>query len=210
LAPPASAGLSVPAHLAPPGPNTVPADTEFTADGETDPVGASGDAADDMAFWVHPTDPALSLVIGTDKEGALETYDMAGRRVQSIDPGSKPGNVDLRRGFPLGGQVVDLIGVVGYGMRFYTIDPETRQLTNVTAPGIKPGIPVAGMCMYRSPLSNAFYVFADTLDGRGAQYELRDEGGKVTAVLVRGPWQIGGEAEGCVFDDERRGAEHRN
>ena len=204
LAPPASAGLSVPAHLAPPGPNTVPADTEFTADGETDPVGASGDAADDMAFWVHPSDPSLSVVIGTDKEGALEVYDMAGRRIQAIDPTTRPGNVDLRPGFSLGGRTVDVIGVVGYGMRFYTIDPSTRMLTNVTSPNLKVQIPVAGMCMYRSPVSGKHYIFADTLDGRAEQYELFDDAGTVNVRSVRGPWDIGEESEGCVFDDENQ------
>ena len=28
-------------------------------------------------------------------------------------------------GFTLAGKTVDIIGVVGYGMRFYTIDPDT-------------------------------------------------------------------------------------
>jgi 3-phytase len=185
-------------------PKAPPADTSVTADGETEPVGAAGDAADDMAFWVHPDDPSLSVVIGTDKEGALEVYDMAGKRLQAIDPTTRPGNVDLRPGFTLAGTTVDLIGVVGYGMRFYTIDPATRMLTNVTAPDLKPGMPVAGMCMYRSPVSGKHYLFADTLDGEAGQYELVDEGGKVNAHLVRGPWQVGSEAEGCVFDDERK------
>lgn len=181
-----------------------PPDVEVTADGETEPVGATGDAADDMAFWVHPTDPAKSVVIGTDKEGALEVYDLAGKRLQAIDPGSRPGNVDLRSGFSLGGKTVDVVGVVGYGMRFYTIDPSTRMLTNVTAPGLKVGIPVAGMCMYRSPKSGKHYLFADTRDGRAEQYELVDEGGKVNVRSVRGPWDIGEESEGCVFDDEKQ------
>lgn len=182
-------------------PKPAPPDLSVTADGETEPVGASGDAADDMAFWVHPSDPSLSVVIGTDKEGALEVYDLAGKRLQAIDPTTRPGNVDLRPGFSLGGQAVDIIGVVGYGMRFYTIDPATRQLTNVTSPDLKVGIPVAGMCMYRSPVSGKHYVFADTLDGRAEQYELVDEAGKVNVVSVRGPWDIGEESEGCTFDD---------
>jgi 3-phytase (myo-inositol-hexaphosphate 3-phosphohydrolase) len=180
------------------------AESSVTADGETEPVGASGDAADDMAFWVHPGDPSQSVVIGTDKEGALEVYDMSGKRLQAIDPTTRPGNVDLRPGFTLGGKTVDLIGVVGYGMRFYTIDPATRMLTNVTAPDVKPGMPVAGMCMYRSPVSGKHYLFADTLAGEAAQYELVDEAGKVNAKLVRGPWQVGSEAEGCTFDDEKQ------
>ena len=84
-------------------PKPAPADVSVTADGETEPVGAAGDAADDMAFWVHPGDPSKSVVIGTDKEGALEVYDLSGQRLQAIDPTTRPGNVDLRPGFPLGG-----------------------------------------------------------------------------------------------------------
>jgi phytase-like protein/calcineurin-like phosphoesterase family protein len=36
---------------------------------ETDPVPHRGDAADDPAIWVHPADPSLSTIIGTDKQG---------------------------------------------------------------------------------------------------------------------------------------------
>ncbi len=185
---------------------TPAADSEITADAETEPVGAAGDAADDLAFWVHPTDPSRSVVIGTDKEGALEVYDLSGQRIQAIDPTTRPGNVDIRSGFPLGGKIVDVIGVVGYGMRFYTIDPATRMLTNVTAPDIQKNIniPVAGSCLYHSPVSGKHYMFADALDGRAEQYELIDENGLVNVKSVRGPWNIGSEAEACVFDDEKQ------
>ena len=37
---------------------------------ETSPVPHTGDAADDVAIWVHLTDPVLSTIIGTDKQGA--------------------------------------------------------------------------------------------------------------------------------------------
>lgn len=43
---------------------------------ETVPVHTSGDAADDPAIWVHPSDPTQSLVIVNNKRGALETYDL--------------------------------------------------------------------------------------------------------------------------------------
>ena len=35
---------------------------------ETEPVASSDDTADDPCIWVHPTDPSLSLIIGTDKD----------------------------------------------------------------------------------------------------------------------------------------------
>ena len=38
---------------------------------ETQPVPHSGDAADDPAIWIHPTNTAESIIIGTDKQGGL-------------------------------------------------------------------------------------------------------------------------------------------
>ena len=51
---------------------------------ETVPVATTGDSMDDPAVWVHPTDPSRSLVLGNNKRAALETYDLAGNRVQRI------------------------------------------------------------------------------------------------------------------------------
>lgn len=201
----AYAGPARPQHIEKPGPNTAPATISVVPELETDPVPSSSDAADDPAIWAHPTDPSQSIIIGTDKLGALETYDLSGKRLQTIDPSSKPGNVDIRKGFVLAGQPVDLVTAAGYGLRFYTVDPSTRLLTNVTAPTVKPSIPAAGVCMYHSPLSGKFYAVANTRDGRAEQWELVDEGGKVGILSVRGPWKIGpNESEGCVFDDENQ------
>src|SRR5919106_4095331 len=69
------------------------------ADGETVPVGHSGDAADDPAVWVHPTNPGQSLIIGNDKQGALETYNLDGSRRQRVTTAADFwGNVDVRQG----------------------------------------------------------------------------------------------------------------
>src|SRR5690606_10330892 len=75
---------------------------------ETVPTENYGDAADDPAIWVHPTDPGLSLVIGTNKKRGLEVYDLTGRRLQSL-PDGRVNNVDLREGFLLGGQRVAIV-----------------------------------------------------------------------------------------------------
>ncbi len=67
-----------------------------------------GDAADDPAIWVHPGNPTLSTVIGTDKKGGLAVYDLEGRQIQYL-PDGEMNNVDIRSGFPLGGQQVTLV-----------------------------------------------------------------------------------------------------
>ena len=63
---------------------------------ETEPVPDAGDAADDAAIWVHPTDPALSTIIGTNKDGGgLAVYDLTGSQVQYL-AADDANNVDLR------------------------------------------------------------------------------------------------------------------
>ena len=69
---------------------------------QADPVAHGGDAADDSAIRVHPTDPAGSLILGTDKHGGLCVYGMEGRLGQLVSaeqrgrplrlpPGALPG-----------------------------------------------------------------------------------------------------------------------
>ena len=67
---------------------------------ETTPVPSSGDAADDMVVWVHPTTPSASIVIGTDKHAGLAVYDLTGSQLQFLPDGDL-NNVDLRYGFRL-------------------------------------------------------------------------------------------------------------
>ena len=75
---------------------------------ETEPVPSSGDAADDPAIWIHPDDQSKSLVLGTDKKGGLNVFDMDGKRLQIVSDGSRPNNVDVIYDFPLEGRTIDL------------------------------------------------------------------------------------------------------
>jgi myo-inositol-hexaphosphate 3-phosphohydrolase len=64
---------------------------------ETTPVPHTGDAADDVAIWVHPTDPVLSTIIGTDKQGGLErVMDLGENRIEMRIPRSAWFVRDLR------------------------------------------------------------------------------------------------------------------
>ena len=184
---------------------SVTAQTEqVTATVETDPVPAGDDAADDPAIWIHPTDPSLSTIIGTDKTGGgLAVYDLAGNELQ-YDGSVTPNNVDVRYGFPLGGHTVDLVGFskVGDGtIGVYTVNPATRRVSNVAAGAIEPSFTPVGFCMYRSPVSDRFYAFAQGSDGEVEQWWLSDDGsGKVGGTLVRS-FNVGSNSEGCVADD---------
>jgi 3-phytase len=162
----------------------------------------SGDAADDPAVWVHPGDPALSTVIGTNKKGGLAVYDLAGRQIQYLADG-KMNNVDLRGGFPLARQSVALVAASNRNssIALYKVNPFTRQLEDVAARRIASGAGY-GACLYQSAVSGKFYFFATSERGEVEQWELFDNGaGRVDAALVRS-FDVGTQAEGCVADDE--------
>lgn len=67
---------------------------------------------DDPAVWINPTDPAKSLIIGTDKDqdGGLYVFDLNGK----MQPGKtvhglqRPDNVDVEYGLMLGGKPTDI------------------------------------------------------------------------------------------------------
>ena len=172
--------------------------------GETHPVPSGGDAADDTAFWVHPTQPLLSFVIGTDKESGLAVYELTGVQRQFV-PGGKLNNVDLRYGFHLGSTVT---AIVTSGERdqnvlaIYAVQESTRTLAYVAARAIPLGMDVYGCCMYRSSVTGDYYCFLTSEDGLVQQWRLFENGtGLVDAALVRS-FDVGDQSEGCVADDE--------
>jgi 3-phytase len=170
---------------------------------ETIPVPNSGDAADDTAIWVHPSAPASSTVIGTDKKGGLAVYDLAGQQLQYLLDG-KMNNVDIRAGFPLGGQRVALVTAgnrTDNTIAIYRVNSATRQLENVAARAITT-LTTYGSCMYHSSSTNKFYYFVNSEKGEVEQWELFDNGaGKVDAAKVRS-FAVGSQTEGCVADDQ--------
>ena len=168
---------------------------------------------DDICIWIHPTDPSLSTIIGADKAADIVVvYDLDGNTLQTIqlfqsDTGSEqPGNIDLRYGFPLGDEVVDIVVLnqrapsQGRGFRIYKVDPETRLLTRIDD-GAANEHANYGVCLYKSPITGKFYAFATAKTQGVEQYELVDNGeGQVSLSFVRA-WDQK-KCEGAVADDE--------
>jgi myo-inositol-hexaphosphate 3-phosphohydrolase len=195
---------------------------DTTAVAETDPVASPNDAADDVAIWVNPADATKSVIIGTDKQAGLNVYDLTGHQIQTITSDGLANNVDLRYGFPLGGQAVDVVAVAGNGfLRLYKVDPATGHLENVTsgtiAPVVTHGGKINGVCLYQSPVSHDTFAFVDASSGQMQQLRLKEDAanpGKITTELVRGGgpagWDvsqtsdptISSPVENCVADDE--------
>lgn len=176
-----------------------------TASKETTPVESTRDAADDPALWIHPTDPSLSTVIGTDKKVALEVYRVTdGVRIHRLEVPT--GNVDIRYNFPLSGKfstgqshtTVALVcafkkrgtaeeapGTLGV----WKVNPYSNPAGALENVEVSTGVHVGagGTAMYVSPVTKKFYVFQNN-GGKLVQSELAEskaEPGRVAGTIVR-------------------------
>ena len=177
-----------------------------TATAETEPVHSSGDAADDAAVWVNPTDRSLSTIIGTDKTatGGLGVYDLAGKELHFYADGLL-NNVDVHYNFPLGAQKIDLVAATNRSARsidFYRANAD-RSLTRLGSAPVTAAIKTPrGICLYHSPVRGKYYAFV-TDEGNTDQYELNGSSGSITATVVRQWKNTPTHSEGLVADDER-------
>jgi 3-phytase len=161
---------------------------------------------DDPAFWIHPTDRAKSLVIGTDKftDGALYVYDLDGKIVKRVGGLKRPNNVDVAYGLMLGGKATDIA---------VTTEREMQRLRIFSVPAMtvvdKGDLVVFSGDKERAPMGVALYkrlkdgaIFA-IVGGKGGptegylgQYRLSDDGtGKVKMTLVRQFGRYSGKKE---------------
>lgn len=159
---------------------------------------------DDMCVWIHPTDPAKSTVITSDKAASkLFVYDLDGKTLQTI-PLKHPGNIDSRKGFSLGNAKVDIVAVNlrdSKTLAVFKVDAETRKFTRVDDEAIATGDNYGG-CLYHSRKTGKFFAVLTSYSGTVTQLELSDDGkGKVRGKKVRS-WKVGGVCEGAVADDE--------
>ncbi|MBD3166936.1 phytase, partial [bacterium] len=172
---------------------------------------------DDPAIWVHPDDPARSLVIGTDKEeeGALYVFDMEGRvdEERTVRGLRRPNNVDVEYGILLDGKEIDIA---------VTTERLENRLRVFQLPEMTPvdggGLPVfegteqrapMGIALYKRPADSAVFAIVSRKTGPSGsylwQYRLNDNGeGTIVAEKVRefGAFSGGdGEIEAIDVDD---------
>lgn len=158
--------------------------------------------ADDPAIWVHPTDPAQSLVIVTNKvaapAGAVVVYDLDGRVLQTIGGLDRPNNLDLQQGVPWGDGRVDIVVAaerLKSQLRVWRVDVGTRRLVAIGAVPVLAGerdqraMPM-GVGLYLRPRDGALFAVVSPktgdLEGYLAQYRLSPEGRDgVQGALVR-------------------------
>ncbi|MBV4358650.1 phytase [Pinibacter aurantiacus] len=173
---------------------------------------------DDPAVWINPTDPAKSLIIGTDKDkdGALYVFDLQGKiqHDKVVKNLQRPNNVDVEYGLILNGKPVDIA---------VTTERMTHKLRVFSLPDMKPvdngGLEMfvgdteaeyrdlMGIGMYRDK-QGKIYAFVGRkngpVEGYIGQYLLEDDGkGNVKSTLVRkfGSFSKKKEIESIMVDD---------
>jgi len=173
---------------------------------------------DDPAIWIHPDDPARSLIVGTDKneDGALYVYNLEGKILQDkvVRNLKRPNNVDIEYGLMLNGKPADIVVTterMAKKIRVYTM-PDMKCVDNG-------GIDVfveeiqsdpMGVSLYKRPCDGAIFAIVGRKEGPtdGSylwQYRLMDDGsGNVIGKKVREFGVFSGvkEIEAIAVDNE--------
>lgn len=173
---------------------------------QTDPVAHHGDAADDPAIWIHPEDPARSLVLGTNKQEGLLVYGLDGRLRQRL-PVGRLNNVDVRSGVLFDSAQPDApfdLAVASHrdrnSLSVFRIDRSSGELT-ASGDIATPLAEIYGTCLYR-PSAGELHAFVNGKDGSYIQYRLHWQNERIHGEEVR-RFQVGSQPEGCVADDTR-------
>ena len=160
------------------------------------------DDPDDPAIWIHPTDPARSVIIGTMKvaapAGAIVVHGLDGQVRQTIAGIDRPNNVDVEYGFRLGGEIIDIAVAterLARQLRIFRIDRTDGRLEDLGGIPIlqseqgEAGAPM-GIALYRRERDGAMFAIVAPKTGPREgylwQYRLTAAGaGRPTATFVR-------------------------
>jgi len=180
----------------------------------TEPVG--GDS-DDPAIWLHPEDPSQSLILGTDKAGAIYIFDLAGRVIhdKTVTGLARMNNVDVGYGMMLGGAEVDIAVATDRDVnlvRAYRL-PDMTPVDNGGIPVFETEPPERrrpmGIALYKRPSDGVLFAILSRKEGPSGsylwQYRLDDDGtGAIEMTKVRefGAFSGTGEIEAVAVDDE--------
>ncbi len=172
---------------------------------ETQGVLGTGTVVDGAALWVHPTDPANSLLLVADNLNGLLVHQLDGTRLAQLAEGAVLG-VDVQEGVSVGGISQQLVMVANQplqGLVAYIVDPTTlglrrAGLATITAQGFAPN----SVAMYVSPTTGRVFAFAGSTTGDLRQFELTSTQGDAgtTSNLVRS-LTVGGPVVGLAVDD---------
>lgn len=176
----------------------------ISAQVSTDLVPSLGDAADDPAIWVNPKQPAQSRVLGTDKQGGLQVFDLNGKSLQYL-PVGRLNNVDLRQDVLLGKQRRDIAVATNRdhnSLHVFSINPKNGQVS-VLAELPTTLQDIYGICLFKDK-QGELYAFPNSKDGTFIQYHIsvapHVSGQPLEATEVR-RFSVKTQPEACVADD---------
>jgi 3-phytase len=176
--------------------------------------------SDDPAIWINRTDPAKSLVLGTDKDadGALYAFGLDGkiRHDLTVRALARPNNVDVAYDVPLAGRKVDIAVVAerfAHRLRVFSL-PDMRPIDGggISVFEGERARDVMGVTTYTRPSDGAVFVIVSRSDrfapkqGYLHQYRIVDDGsGTLRGIKVRafGEWSGRKEIEALSVDPVR-------
>ncbi|MFN8376832.1 MAG: phytase [Anaerolineae bacterium] len=167
---------------------------------ETESVPGSG--ATVPVIWIHPNDPALSLVIASDDNAGIAVYDLNGNMLQFVAEPTGISGLDLRYNFLINGQPTAILSAVFKDMSqfaIYSIDAASRTLQRLQV--FDAPTALRNTCLYRSPVSGDYFVFVSSEDGDFGQYLLSSDNGTLNITLMRA-FSLDTSIGECVADDE--------
>ncbi|MGD8441365.1 MAG: phytase [Holophagae bacterium] len=167
--------------------------------------------SDDPAIWINPEEPAKSLILGTDKGGAVVAFDLEGKIIpdKTVTGLQRMNNIDVEYGFSLGGETIDIAVATerpAHALRVFRL-PEMTPIDNG-------GIPVfdgesgdaalpMGIALYKRPADGAIFAVVSRKTGPSGsylwQYRLDNDGsGNVVGTKVR---EFGTFSDATSMDD---------
>ena len=167
---------------------------------ETEPVYGRGDAADDIAIWIHPYDVERSKVIATDKKKGLIVYSLEGTIVSNY-LGERYNNVDIRYHFLYQGNIIDLISASNKdtgAVDFFYLEDDSRLIKLNSS--ILGNVNAYGVCLFHERQSHSYYVVLTGTEKGAELYKIwsTDKGLKFNFIRE---FDVRSRSEGCVVDD---------
>jgi myo-inositol-hexaphosphate 3-phosphohydrolase len=174
--------------------------------------GAPSGEAEDVALWIHPTDPARSLVIGTYRTGWVLVWSMQGVEVQRVNQNTSVKYVDVRYGVALGADTVDVVAANlrdnGRVSVFkvnpnYTVGDALVQLADRNSANNQVQRNSWAFSLYKRPSDGALFLFETPKNNvRIRQYRIQGDGlGGITVTPERDLNYFGDTADGMVVDE---------
>jgi 3-phytase len=148
----------------------------------TEPVATD---SDDPAIWIHPDDPSQSLVLGTDKGGAIFVFNLDGKILpdKTVSDQGRINNIDVEYGMVLNGVPTDIAVATDVA----PIDHGGIEVFEGEPPELRKPM---GIALYKRPSDGAIFAILSRKTGPSGsylwQYRLDDDGtGQVKATKVR-------------------------